>query len=115
MITTAREDIKGMKPTEAVEHLLYILETLTGDRRAILRNMVDKDLTPALSRIYTMLQKANGQAVSYEALQLTASKSFDGGITKSCLTAQMSYLRKALPPNERIINIREYGFKLIID
>lgn len=115
MIPTPREQIKGMAPAEAVEQLLHTVEALTGTPEEIQVNIGKRRLTPALAKIYTALQKAGDKGISYDGLMLLASKGYDEGTTRGCLSAQMTYLRRYLVPvgDERIENIWGWGYRLV--
>ena len=102
-----------MNKEDAIEHLLLIVESLTGTKREIYETVCDYNLSPALARIYTALKKAGNRGMSHETLGMIAARSYGGELGVTSLATQITHLRRRLGGKEQVQSIHGYGYKLI--
>lgn len=112
------ERVQDMKPLEAVEYLLDVLENVAGALLSVdTRHEVDSlvsGLTPAQRRILIVLWDAQGRIVSREAcfLALSAHKTVDEQPMPKTLNSHICHLRKKLPESMRITCVHGRGYML---
>lgn len=108
-----RTQIQGMRPAEAQEHLLYVLELLLGTPADIIDAKRQLGVSTQAAKLYVALSKACPRALSYEAMMQSISIDAVEPATKGTLAVVLVRLRRALPENETIETVWGVGYRLV--
>lgn len=108
---TLRDQVQDMRPVDAVEHLLYILEEILGPDAEVAEAKDRLKMTPTTARIYCALRRAAPRAVSHAQVQLVATARYADPAAPTVVATHISRLRRVLPPDEAIRNVWGLGYK----
>lgn len=107
-----RDQVADMRPLEAVEHLLYLVEELLGsdDDIAVTQERLGVGRAPA--KAYLALSRAAPRALTATQLAAAIAVVRDDPPDPKHVAVVICKLRKALPARERVVNIHGTGYRL---
>ncbi|MFC3169205.1 helix-turn-helix domain-containing protein [Paracoccus fontiphilus] len=111
-VQSIRAMVQDMRPTEAADYLLTIVEELAGDQSDMDAAQQRLGLVGQQARAYCALSRQAGRIVSFDALGWVITTDPTEPASKEALTVIMSRVRNALPENERITAARGRGYRL---
>lgn len=112
-MTTLRETVAAMPAEERLEYVLACWEMITGEDAPLPMTVDGVALTEQQARIFAMLQRGSGHAVSTDRLvaMLNASRP-DADTTANGVVTQISLMRRKLYGKYTIRNRYFEGYTL---
>lgn len=113
---TVRERAEGMKPLEAVDYLLCVLESVAASMVSHAPHETDYlGLKGAKRRLLIALWDADGEILTHEACirAMCVTESVDDmPMTHNLVAVQISHLRRLLPPEIKIKTVWGVGYRM---
>lgn len=113
-IRPVREQIRGMKERDAIEHLLYMIEEISGTKEDFLSVMTRMRVSAALAKIYVYLKRRAPHPVTIDQLVIITAKDPANPPPEESVRIQVLYLRRSLPDNEKIVTVWGQGYRMEI-
>lgn len=112
-MTTLRETVMAMPESERLEYALACWEMMTGEDEPLPMTVDGVALTEQQARIFAMLQRGSGHAVSIDRLvaMINASRP-DADTTANGVITQISLMRRRLHGKYTIRNRYFEGYTL---
>jgi hypothetical protein len=107
-ITPLRAEVAAMPPADAIDHLLFLIEGMTGGPEPLLPG-----LTPLQSRIMRRLESAKGEVVSRDELLFSAyyDRSLSDWPEGDIIRVSIRHIRQRRP-DLKIQTCRNLGYRL---
>lgn len=114
-IRPVREQIRGLPDRAAIEHLIYLVEEMSGTKKEFMDVMSRLGVSASLAKIYVYLKKRAPHPVSMDQLVAVTTRDPANPPPEESARLQILYLRRALPENEKIVTVWGQGYRMEID